>query len=110
MLKYRHNTVLPPLVAGAANGITQNAVETRDALIQTTNDANLLKTMERDALMSELEHSFFIALEIAVEPNAPLLLRRMKRECAQAAPRSLDQLERCGLGSRVPRGDRLAAG
>jgi hypothetical protein len=89
VLKYRLSTVLPPLMAGAAGaagGITQNAVETRDALIQTTNDANQLKTMERDALISELEHSFFIALEIVVEPNAPLLLRRMKRECAQAAP------------------------
>ena len=86
VLKYRHSTVLPPLIAGNAGGITQNAVETRDALIQTTNDSNLLKTAERDALISELEHSFFIALEIAVEPNAPLLLRRMKRECAQAAP------------------------
>ena len=109
-IKYRHSHVLPPLVAGAAGGITQNAVESRDALIQAANDANALKTLERDALISELQHSFFIAIEIAVEPNAPLLLRRMKRECAQAAPRSLDQLERCGLGSRVPRGDRLAAG
>ena len=40
-LKYRHSHVLPPLVAGAAGGITQNAVESRDALIQAANDAKM---------------------------------------------------------------------
>ena len=78
VLKYKHSTILPPLVANSTTGITQNAVETRQAMIQTMTDSNELKTLERDAHMSELEHSFFTALDIVVEPKyAPLLLRRM---------------------------------
>lgn len=89
LLDYTLATVPDALVsqnAGGTDGITESAAQQRAAMIIQITDANDLKLVKRAAHKSEMLHSFYNAIKVAVEQSAPLLMRSLERSCKQPMP------------------------
>ena len=85
-IKYNLATLPAALVADTANGVSEAMVQTRAQLIRTTTDSNNEKTATKAAAYAELRGELFSVIERALQTNAPLLLKKLKVECKQAAP------------------------
>ena len=59
---------------------------TRVSLILDRQDANATKALQNDRHLSEIQNNSFKKIQVALRPNAPLLLQSMERDFAQAAP------------------------
>ena len=59
---------------------------TRVSLILDRQDANATKALQDDRHLSEIQNNWFKKIQVALRPNAPLLLQSMERDFAQAAP------------------------
>ena len=81
LLDYTPLTVPEALMSEAAGGpagITESAVQTRVALILQISDANELKRVKCAAHKSEMLHSMYNAIKVAVMQPAPLLMRSLE--------------------------------
>ena len=86
LIQYRDSTVPDALVAGAADattGITAAHVATRAMQIQSVVDENSKRLEQRKSHLSEIEDGFFKKLQVALKPNAPLLLNRLEAQFKQ---------------------------
>ena len=85
LLDYSLATV-PPTLTAAAGGLSESAVESRNAVILSIQDANAIKTAKRDTHERELRHGLMMALDVAVRPKAPLLMAKFERVHALPPP------------------------
>ena len=76
----------PPQLVAAAGGVTETAVETREALRLAISDRNALKQRQYQNHRAAMLNTWFKSLDAAFRPKAPLLFDKMERECKQAAP------------------------
>ena len=85
LLDYSLATV-PPTLTAAAGGLSESAVESRNAMILSIEDANANNITKRNTHERELRQGLTMALDVAVRPKAPLLMAKLEREHAFAPP------------------------
>ena len=85
LMGFSPETVPVNLVA-ASGGITETAVESRVALRMQIQDRNDLKQQQHRAQRANILHAWFKSIDVAVRPNAPLLIEKMENECKQPSP------------------------
>ena len=85
LLDYTLATV-PPTLTASTGGLSESAVESRNAMILTIQDANATKIKKRDTHERELRQGLMMALDVVVRPKAPLLMAKFERAHAFAPP------------------------